>query len=329
MALSFGPLAYALAFALVAAIGLAWLLGGVARRHSERDAGIHALSDLKWREFQRLVLEALRRRGYVEEGGGRPIVDAGYDLVLLHHGERRLFACKHGTGYRLTAAAVRDFAEVVRLQGAGGGVIVTHGSIDPQARALFPRDYLELIDGRELWPQIEGVLPSALRDRVRAFAANQARRRFAIGGFGCVVLAIGVYLLAAAGTATKRRSSAEIAASHAVDGGAAPAPSADAASTTAETKPEPAVTDEAELAARRAAVARRVRTLPAVTSVTWSTPSTLVLVLRANARAEDPLAETCRILSRYRELDFTRLQTEPPPGDDAPVRWRQCGQRRG
>lgn len=57
-------------------------------------SGADALQDMSWQEFEMLVGEGFKRRGYgVRENGGGG-ADGGVDLVLTKGGERFLVQCK-------------------------------------------------------------------------------------------------------------------------------------------------------------------------------------------------------------------------------------------
>ena len=62
-----------------------------------------------------------------------------------------------------------------------------------------------------------------------------------------------------------------------------------------------------------------------VGSAAWSTQSTLLVsVKETDGKDEALIEESCRILTQYEELRFSRIQIEPPASSQVPVRWRQC-----
>lgn len=98
------------ALCLVGAALSAWrrrerarLIGNVA--HSD---AAHALGDMSWQQFERLVGESFRRQGYrvVEVGGGG--ADGGVDLVLNKAGEKYLVQCKQWRAFRVGVEVVRS-----------------------------------------------------------------------------------------------------------------------------------------------------------------------------------------------------------------------------
>src|SRR5690606_31432614 len=65
--------------------------------------------------------------------------------------------------------------------------------------------------------------------------------------------------------------------------------------------------------------------LDEVKAAMWSTQSTLVVSMaRPDSMDRGLVNDACAILVEYEELRYSRLQLEPPPGSEVPVRWRQC-----
>jgi len=119
--------------------------------------GAEVLRDMTWREFELLVGEAFRRRGYRvhEEGGTQP--DGGVDLVLDRAGQRYLVQCKHWKVSRVGVKVVRELFGVMAAQGAAGGFVVTSGNYTPEAIAFAQGRSLELMDGPALLALIRDV----------------------------------------------------------------------------------------------------------------------------------------------------------------------------
>ena len=78
------------------------------RGASEAGRGSDALAGLNWQEFEWLVGEAFRQRGFsvVEAGGAGP--DGGVDILLRLGDERGLVQCKHWKTYRVGLPVVRE-----------------------------------------------------------------------------------------------------------------------------------------------------------------------------------------------------------------------------
>ncbi len=60
-----------------------------------RQASTFNLSTISWKQFEQLVGEAYRRKGYQVSGNVREGPDGGIDLVLTRDGEKTLVQCKH------------------------------------------------------------------------------------------------------------------------------------------------------------------------------------------------------------------------------------------
>ncbi len=108
------------------------------------------LMDMSWAQFELLVSEYFRGRGYdVQEcGGGGP--DGGVDLVLRRDGERHLVQCKHWRAYKVGVTTIRELYGVMAAEGVAGGVVVTSGRFTREAQAFAKGRNVQLIDGDQL-----------------------------------------------------------------------------------------------------------------------------------------------------------------------------------
>ena len=116
-----------------------------------------ALNDMSWQQFEALVGEAFRRKGYTvtETGGGG--ADGGIDLALKKEGETFLVQCKQWKAYKVSVNTVRELYGVMAAQGATGGFVVTSGVFTDDARAFAVGRNIELLDGKALHALIRGV----------------------------------------------------------------------------------------------------------------------------------------------------------------------------
>ncbi len=144
---------------LVGAVGSAaarWKrrqLHATTAKHSD----VGALNRMGWQEFEMLVGEAFRRRGYevAERGGGG--ADGGVDLVLRKDGERFLVQCKRWRARRVGVKIVRELYGVIAAEDAAGGFVVTSGAFTKEASAFAAGKEIELLDGPRLLELIQGV----------------------------------------------------------------------------------------------------------------------------------------------------------------------------
>lgn len=151
------PVAMIGQYLLPAAFGLgsvASLLGRAKRRrlhaHVAGDVSGESLGDMSWQDFELLVGEAFRRKGYQvrERGGAAP--DGGVDLELLKDGARYLVQCKHWKDRKVGVSVVRELYGVLAADGAAGAFVVISGVFTNEAKAFAQGKNIELIDGTRL-----------------------------------------------------------------------------------------------------------------------------------------------------------------------------------
>lgn len=116
-----------------------------------------ALNDMSWQQFEALVGEAFRRKGYAvtETGGGG--ADGGIDLALKKDDETFLVQCKQWKAFKVSVNTVRELYGVMAAEGATGGFVVTSGVFTDEARAFAEGRNIELMDGKALHALIRGV----------------------------------------------------------------------------------------------------------------------------------------------------------------------------
>lgn len=134
-----------------------------AKARSEPD---RAMKEITWAQFERLVGETFRRRGYQvmnARGGGN---DGGIDVVVIKGSNRFLVQCKQWRTQRVGVTVVRELYGVVVARKAAGGIVVTCGDFTLEARRFAQDSGVELIDGV--------TLASLIRDVDRAMVDSGA-----------------------------------------------------------------------------------------------------------------------------------------------------------
>jgi restriction system protein len=118
-------------------------------------AGVAALNEMSWSDFERLVSEYYRRKGFkvTREGGNGP--DGGIDLVLRQKSEVYLVQCKQWKTYKVGVQPVREFYGVMASRKVAGGYFVTSGEFTEEARRFVKGLNLDLIEGRDLRKMID------------------------------------------------------------------------------------------------------------------------------------------------------------------------------
>lgn len=120
-------------------------------------ASASSLNTMSWREFEMLVGEGFRQKGYQvkELGGDGP--DGGVDLVLTKGNETFVVQCKQWKAYRVSVDVVRELYGVMAAKGAAGGFVVTSGTFTADALEFAKGRNLTLMDGNQLFAMLHAV----------------------------------------------------------------------------------------------------------------------------------------------------------------------------
>lgn len=303
---------------LLIALLVAVVLGGVAnaylwqvhRHRLEMAAGLRIIAGMRWREFSRRVVDALRELGF-EADSHENIAERGQqaDHVLRRDGQSWLLACKQGLDYRITPAVVAEFTKAIRLNGTAGGLMATPGRL--RADVHRQAGAIELIDGAKLWPMLKPLLPVSVRNSVAAESHALGVRYVLLGWLAALVVGAGVVWLMP--TPPNQRTPAS-----AVATGVRPAVGESAAENAAALARAP-FSEEGQ----REQVRRGVSELPGIGRALWSTHSTLLIYLDDDS-GTDHLPSICAVMERYDDLRASRLQLQPVPGSQRAVRFLQC-----
>ncbi|MDR7070631.1 hypothetical protein J2X02_003496 [Pseudoxanthomonas japonensis] len=307
-----------LAVTLVSGIAATVYFWLIRRPHDEMSYGLHALSGLRWREFSKLVLAAMARRGLMEATPEQQESREPQSTFLLARGDERwLLSCKHGSAYRIAAAPVQELAASIRLGAAQGGILATEGKVEKEGRDAAQGTNIELLDGPRLWPEVRDLIEPSLREQIAHYATARAKRHAGISWLGAITL--GALAMAVwSGTRPTTATDAPAAAAQVVPA-SAKTTAAVAPSTPQESFHEPT---EAELEAQMRDVLKALSKTPGITRGVWQTK--LTLSIDRVASEKDIWPWICLELERYPALSTTRVQLNPPPGSSEPVRWRQC-----
>lgn len=132
-----------------------------ARGLSRRLRAQHSLEDLRslsWQQFEQVVGEAFRQRGYAVLETGLGGADGGVDLVLTDgEGRQFLVQCKQYRASQVGVTVVREILGVVAARGAAGGRVVTTGHFTKDAVEFARGQAIELIDGAQLEAMVRAI----------------------------------------------------------------------------------------------------------------------------------------------------------------------------
>jgi restriction system protein len=126
-------------------------------RMLETQKGLDTVGKLGWQDFESLVGEIFKRKGYfiLENPGTGP--DEGVDLRLRRDGKKVYVQCKHWKAKQVGVKIVRELYGVMTAKSAEEGIVVTSGSFSKEASDFARGKSISLIDGKELAGLIEEV----------------------------------------------------------------------------------------------------------------------------------------------------------------------------
>lgn len=311
-------LQWVVTLAVMASVGILGTVyvRGVLMRRDETAAGIRALSAMSWREFLHLVLEAMARRGFLRVHD-REAASGDSEYTLGRANERWLLSCKHGSAFVIGKLTVNELVSDVHLANATGGLLVTQGRIDGNARAAAAPHPIELLDGATLWPEARELIKPAQLAAICAGAAQRARQRTLMVWLIALLAGIATFMVLPSESPTR-----------AGPGAAAPAaPAAAAAADAGGAEPADAGADAGEAALtpeqQRQAAVTAIGKLPMVDRALWTTQSTLEVHLH-DVDADAAFAALCPLVVRHADISSSRIQLTPPADSGGQVRFRQC-----
>ena len=129
-------------------LGKGRLARGTFDRVSGQEEGV--LARLSWSDFEALIGEGFRRRGYSVSGNVQQGPDGGVDLVLTKNSECAFVQCKHWRRASVGVTVIREFYGVMTSKSVRSGYVVTSGHFTPDACGFAATCGIELIDGEKL-----------------------------------------------------------------------------------------------------------------------------------------------------------------------------------
>ena len=108
-------------------------------------ASKNSLESLEWDQFEVLVGEIYRRKGYSVEISGGDGADGGIDLKLTKDEETSIVQCKHWKTYKVGVKEIREFFGVMASDRINQGYFVTTGEFTQDAWAFAENKPIALI----------------------------------------------------------------------------------------------------------------------------------------------------------------------------------------
>jgi restriction system protein len=157
LATAIQPFAWVFTLPFLTTAAFAALRASRRRDLLDSQSGLQSLRALSWQDFERLVGEAYRRRGYIVEESGGSAPDGGVDLVLYSGGRKTVVQCKRWRTAQVGVSLIRELYGVTVAEKAERAIFVTTGTFTEEANAFARGKPLELVDGEALAKLVEGV----------------------------------------------------------------------------------------------------------------------------------------------------------------------------
>lgn len=138
------------------------LLAGTPAEHRDqaerpRSSG-RTIYSVPWHDFEVVVAEVFRRRGYEVQIPAAFGADGGKDLTVRRDGRTRVVQCKHWRrDDKIPVSEIRNFYGVVMAESAADGVFVTTAQFSRDAREFADGKPLLLVDGEQLEQLVTSV----------------------------------------------------------------------------------------------------------------------------------------------------------------------------
>jgi hypothetical protein len=124
---------------------------GLATQKSPPPLPAVSLDDLTWENFELLVGEIFRRKGFEVEISSGLGADGGKDLTLRREGEVRLVQCKFlSPDNKVPVMAMREFYGLIVAEKAKNGIFMTTGLYSRDAREFAEGKPIELLGRAEI-----------------------------------------------------------------------------------------------------------------------------------------------------------------------------------
>ncbi len=140
----------------------------------DEQSSLESIRSMSWQEFELLVGEAFRRKGYqvIENGGGG--ADGGIDLVLNKNGKKSIAQCKRWKTFSIGVPLIRELYGVMTAERANDCIFVSSGNYTAEARLFAEDKPIWLIDGSELLDLVSSVQAQPRISKSSTFNQSQS-----------------------------------------------------------------------------------------------------------------------------------------------------------
>lgn len=116
----------------------------------DKQTGINSIRALDWKEFEELVTEAYRRKGFTVIENHKAGADGGIDIRLKKGGQLHLVQCKQWKTQKVGVTLVREMYGVMTAENASSVIVITSGIFTQEAKNFADGKPIDLVDGSQL-----------------------------------------------------------------------------------------------------------------------------------------------------------------------------------
>lgn len=155
---SFGKiLQYVIPSAFIIGAGVSIFKSKARSKLLDHQSSLETIRAMSWQEFELLVGEAFKRKGFeVKENGGGG-ADGGIDLILNKNGKKSIVQCKRWKTFSIGVPLIRELYGVMTAERANDCIFVSSGNYTAEARLFAEGKPIWLIDGAELLDLVSSV----------------------------------------------------------------------------------------------------------------------------------------------------------------------------
>jgi restriction system protein len=135
----------------------AYLNGRKKKRLVDANKDLDSIRALSWKEFEQLVAEAFRRKGYTVRENLKAGPDGGVDVELEKDGQLHLVQCKQWKAQKVGVKVVREMYGLMAAHSASSVMVVSSGIFTQEAQDFAQGKPIDLIDGIQLNKLISSV----------------------------------------------------------------------------------------------------------------------------------------------------------------------------
>ena len=124
------------------------------RKLFKQQESVDTIKKLSWKEFEELVAEVYRRKGFKVIENHQGGADGGVDVRLEKDGQKYLVQCKQWKNQKIGVAVIREMYGIMTAENAAGVIVICSGKYTQDAEKFAKDKPIELIEGFQLFELI-------------------------------------------------------------------------------------------------------------------------------------------------------------------------------